>query len=277
MADLRPVLVFDSGLGGLSVLRTIQVLLPERRSVYLADDAGFPYGKRTDADLVDRVMTLIGEAVTAYDPAAVVIACNTASTLVPPPLRARYAVPFVGTVPAIKPAAAQTQSGIVAVLATPGTVKRDYTRELIAQFAGRCHVSLVGAPDLAALAERHLAGEAVDMDALAEQIGPCFVTLEGRRTDSVVLACTHYPFLIEQMEAVAPWPVDWHDPAPAIARQVARVLGAAPLARDAAPSAHLHQDQSNLAVFTGGRPASPAIVELLRQFRLQTKTAAPAV
>ena len=274
MTDPRPILVFDSGLGGLSVLKSIQGSLPERRCVYLADDVGFPYGARTDDDLIDRVMTLIGEAVTAYEPAAVVIACNTASTLVLPPLRARFAVPFIGTVPAIKPAAAQTRTGIVAVLATPGTVKRDYTRELISQFAGRCHVSLVGAPDLAALAERYLAGEAVDMDALAEQIGPCFVTLDGRRTDIVVLACTHYPFLIGTMEAAAPWPVTWLDPAPAIARQVTRVLGAAP---SAPGSAQLHQKQENVAVFASGRPASPAIVQLLRQFQLQTKTAVQAV
>ena len=154
MADPRPVMVFDSGLGGLSVLKAIQALAPERNYVYFADDAGFPYGERTGDDIIGRVMALIGEAVAAYDPAAVVIACNTASTLVLPPLRARFAVPFIGTVPAIKPAAAQTRTGIVAVLATPGTMKRDYTRDLIAQFAGRCHVRLVGAPQLAALAER---------------------------------------------------------------------------------------------------------------------------
>ena len=270
MADSRPIMVFDSGLGGLSVLKAIQERLPERRTVYLADDAGFPYGERSDDDLINRVVALIDEAVTAHDPAAVVIACNTASTLVLPPLRARFAVPFVGTVPAIKPAAAQTRTGIVAVLATPGTMKRDYTHELIRQFAGRCHVRLVGAPDLATLAERHLAGEAVDMDVLAEQIGPCFVTLDGQRTDTVVLACTHYPLLIDQMTAAAPWPANWLDPAPAIARQVARVLGAA------AP-AQLHQKQKNVAVFTSGRPASPAIVRLLQGFGLQTKTAAQAV
>ena len=277
MADPRPVLVFDSGLGGLSVLRAVQALLPERRYVYLADDAGFPYGERTDDDLVGRVMALIGEAVAAYDPAAVVIACNTASTLVLPPLRARFAVPFVGTVPAIKPAAAQTRSGVVAVLATPGTMARDYTRELIRQFAGRCHVRLVGAPDLAALAERHLAGEAVARDEIAERIGPCFVTLEGQRTDIVVLACTHYPLLIDQMTAAAPWPVVWLDPAPAIARQVARILGAAAHAPDAARSAQSHRDRANVAVFTSGRPAGPAIVRLLQGFGLQTKTAVQAV
>jgi len=277
MADPRPVLVFDSGLGGLSVLRAIQALLPERRSVYLADDAGFPYGERTDDDLVGRITGLIGEAVAVHDPAAVVIACNTASTLVLPPLRARFAVPFIGTVPAIKPAAAETRSGIIAVLATPGTMKRDYTRDLIVQFAGRCDVRLVGAPELAAMAERHLAGEAIDMDVLAEQIGPCFVTQDGRRTDIVVLACTHYPLLIDQMTAAAPWPVTWLDPAPAIARQVARVLGDTEQAPTGVRSAQSHQERTNLAVFTSGRPVSPAIVRLLRDFKLQTKTAARAV
>jgi glutamate racemase len=277
MAESRPVLVFDSGLGGLSVLSVIQAELPQRRIVYLADDAGFPYGERTEDDLVGRIVALIGDAVAAHDPAAVVIACNTASTLVLPPLRARFDVPFVGTVPAIKPAAAQTQTGIVAVLATPGTMKRDYTRELIAQFAGRCHVRLVGAPDLAALAERHLAGEAVDMDALAEQIGPCFVTRDSGRTDIVVLACTHYPFLIDQMTTAAPWPVTWLDPAPAIARQVARVLATTSQAPAGAQSAQSHQDRDNVVIFTSGRPPSPAIVRLLREFRLQTETAAQAV
>jgi glutamate racemase len=277
MTDRRPVLVFDSGLGGLSVLRAIQALLPERRAVYFADDAGFPYGERTDADVIDRVMALISEAVTAHDPAGVVVACNTASTLVLPPLRARFAVPFIGTVPAIKPAAAQTRTGVVAVLATPGTIKRDYTRDLIAQFAGRCHVRLVGAPDLAALAERHLAGEAVDRGALAEQMAPCFVTLDGRRTDIVVLACTHYPFLIEALTAAAPWPVTWLDPAPAIARQVARVLGAAAQAPEAAQSAQPSGKPSNVAIFTSGQPVNPAIVRFLREFRLQTKTTARAV
>jgi glutamate racemase len=277
MAESRPVLVFDSGLGGLSVLSVIQAELPQRRIVYLADDAGFPYGERTEDDLVGRIVALIGDAVAAHDPAAVVIACNTASTLVLPPLRARFDVPFVGTVPAIKPAAAQTQTGIVAVLATPGTMKRDYTRELIAQFAGRCHVRLVGAPVLAALAERHLAGEAVDMDALAEQIGPCFVTRGSGRTDIVVLACTHYPFLIDQMTTAAPWPVTWLDPAPAIARQVARVLATTSQAPAGAQSAQSHQDRDNVVIFTSGRPPSPAIVRLLREFRLQTETAAQAV
>ncbi len=282
MADCRPVLVFDSGLGGLSVLKAVQALLPRRRIVYLADDAGFPYGERSDDDLVSRVVGLIGAAVAAYDPAAVVVACNTASTLVLPPLRARFAVPIVGTVPAVKPAAARTRSGVFAVLATPGTMKRDYTQGLIRQFAGRCHVRFVAAPDLAALAERHLAGATIDREVLAKQIGPCFVTVDGRRTDIVVLACTHFPFLIDAMTAAAPWPVTWLDPAPAIARQVARVLEAHPAAPGADGAGPCRQDegrreQANVAVFTSGRPTPPAIARLLRTFALMAEAAQPAV
>jgi glutamate racemase len=224
VAEGGPILVFDSGIGGLSVLRAMREKLSEARFVYVADDAAFPYGAWEEAALSDHVVKVVGKLIAEYTPAAVVIACNTASTLVLPPLRQHFTVPFVGTVPAIKPAAEQTKSGVVAVLATPGTMKRDYTRELIRSFAQSCHVRLVGAPELAALAEARMRGESVDRDAIARQIAPCFVEVEGRRTDIVVLACTHYPFLADVMAEVAPWPVSWLDPAPAIARRVVTVL-----------------------------------------------------
>lgn len=221
----RPVIVFDSGLGGLSVLRAIRAALPGRRLVYVADDAGFPYGERAAAALTERVAGLMGDLIGSYQPAAVVIACNTASTLVLPALRARFDVPFVGTVPAIKPAAERTRTGVVAVLATPGTVARDYTRGLIRRFAPHCHVRLVAAPKLAEMAEAHLRGEAIDRQALAQQIAPCFVEIEGQRTDIVVLGCTHYPLLADRLAGVAPWDVIWLDPASAIARQLVALLG----------------------------------------------------
>jgi glutamate racemase len=224
MAEAGPILVFDSGIGGLTVLRSARESLPRARFVYVADDAAFPYGGWEEAALTAHIVALMGELVAEYKPAAVVIACNTASTLVLPPLRERFSIPFVGTVPAIKPAAEQTKTGVVSVLATPGTMKRDYTRELIRSFAQSCHVRLVGAPDLAALAEAWVRGEPVDRNAIAEQIAPCFVEHEGRRTDIVVLACTHYPFLAGVMAEVAPWPVTWLDPAPAIARRLVTVL-----------------------------------------------------
>jgi glutamate racemase len=219
-----PILVFDSGIGGLSVLRPIHEALPGVGIVYVADDAAFPYGNWEDEALGAHIVTLMGRLIAEFEPALVVVACNTASTLVLPPLRAAYPPPFVGTVPAIKPAAETTKSGLVSVLATPGTMRRDYTRDLIKRFASSCHLRLVGSTDLARLAEAELRGERIaDADILAE-IEPAFVELDGKRTDTIVLACTHYPFLRSRFEAVAPWKVAWIDPAPAIARRVVAVL-----------------------------------------------------
>ncbi|WP_034491043.1 glutamate racemase [Afifella pfennigii] len=245
-AEAGSVLVFDSGIGGLSVVRAIRAELPRAELVYVADDAAFPYGDWEETALTAHIVELMGDLIAEHRPAAAVIACNTASTLVLPALRARHAIPFVGTVPAIKPAAEATQSGIVAVLATPGTMARDYTRDLIRRFASLVHVRLVGAPDLARLAEAHLRGEAVERAIIAEQIAPCFVELEGRRTDIVVLACTHYPFLAGLFAELAPWPVTYLNPAPAIARRLGEVLQAGPV-----------KEGEGRALFTSGR-APPA-------------------
>jgi glutamate racemase len=255
-----PILVFDSGIGGLSVLGAARERLPEARFVYVADDAAFPYGGWEEAALSDHVVALMGDLIAAHAPAAVVVACNTASTLVLPPLRKRFAIPFVGTVPAIKPAAERTKTGVVAVLATPGTMKRDYTRDLIRSFAKECHVRLVGAPELARLAEARMRGEPVDRVAIMDQIAPSFVEVDGRRTDIVVLACTHYPFLVDVMEKLAPWPVTWLDPAPAIARRLAAVL----------EGRAVEHDGENVALFTSGKPAPEPIVRLLAEYGLKT-------
>jgi len=155
----------------------------------------------------------------------VVIACNTASTLVLPHLREKWPqIPFVGTVPAIKPAAESSVTRMISILATPGTVSRDYTRALVKKFAGHCEVTLVGAQKLATMAEAHMRGEALVEAEIAAEIAPCFVADGERRTDCVVLACTHYPLLREQFVRLAPWPVRWIDPAPAIARRADHVL-----------------------------------------------------
>ena len=215
------LLVFDSGIGGLSVASAIRAAHPKAEMIYVADDAAFPYGAWEDVALTEHVVAVISGLIARHAPDAVVIACNTASTLVLPPLRARFDLPFVGTVPAIKPAAERTASGIVGVLATPGTIRRDYTRGLIESFARDCHVRLVGSANLAPYAERVMRGESVADAAIGAEIAPAFVEIDGRRTDIVVLACTHYPFLLPAFERVAPWPVTWIDPAPAIARRVA--------------------------------------------------------
>lgn len=236
------ILVFDSGLGGLTVLSRTTQACPGAHIVYAADDAGFPYGRLGEDELVTRILAVMERLVARYHPDLVVIACNTASTLVLPALRARFAIPFVGTVPAIKPAAAATRSGIISVLATPGTVARVYTRELTETYAAACHVTLVGSTRLAGLAEQALRGEPVDDDALLAEIAPCFVVSGRGRTDVVTLSCTHYPLVLERMKRLAPWPVEWIDPAPAIARRVVNLLG--PVAEGPCPDA--------TAVFTSG-------------------------
>lgn len=219
------ILVFDSGLGGLTVHRELAKARPDARFVYCADDAAFPYGGLSEDHLVARVLAVMERLIAIHRPDCVVIACNTASTLVLPHLRARFDLPFVGTVPAIKPACETSASRMVSVLATPGTVARDYTRALVAEFGGGCAVTLVGSPRLAALAEATMRGGEADMTAIAAEIAPCFVADGERRTDTVALACTHYPLLVDAFRQLAPWPVRWLDPAPAIARRVTQILG----------------------------------------------------
>ena len=228
MTSPPTILVFDSGLGGLTVLREIVGARPDAHYAYVADDAFFPYGHHGEDEIIARVVPLIGELIAAHAPDLVVIACNTASTLVMSYLREQYKVPFVGTVPAIKPACASSKTKRVSVLGTKGTVKREYTRALIRDFAQGCDVTLVGSADLASLAESALSGEAVSDGAISAELAPCFIgngENDPDRTDTVVLACTHYPLLMDRLVRLAPWPVDWIDPAPAIARRVSDLLG----------------------------------------------------
>ena len=225
MARRPEILVFDSGLGGLTVLAAILRARPDASLTYVADDAAFPYGRWSEADLVERVGTVMERLIARFHPDTVVIACNTASTLVLSSLRERFpAMPFVGTVPAIKPAAAYSRTKKISVLATPGTVARDYTRALIDTYAADCEVTLVGSNGLASLAEAAMRGEPVADADIAAEIAPCFVGEGANRTDCIVLACTHYPLLLDRYEALAPWPVAWIDPAAAIARRADHVL-----------------------------------------------------
>ena len=229
MSTLCPTIpIFDSGVGGLTVLDPIRAARPDAHYIYIGDTAFFPYGAREEDELIARVVSVIDDAVARFTPDLIVIACHTASTLVLPTLRARHSIPIVGTVPAIKPAAETSQSRLISVLATKGTVKRDYTSALIRDFAGDCDVTLVSATRLAGYAEEALHGRSVSDDDLRAEIAPAFVEKDGRRTDRVVLACTHYPLLLERLERVAPWPVTWIDPAPAIARRVVQLLGNPP-------------------------------------------------
>ena len=251
------ILIFDSGLGGLTVHAEVRKARPDADYTYLADDAVFPYGRLSPDVLVARVKEVIGAEMTARPADMIVVACNTAATLVLPHLRAAYSVPVVGTVPAIKPAAAMSESRLFSVLATPGTVERDYTRDLVQTFAADCEVALVGCPKLAGLAEKALRGEVIADAEIIEETRFAYREQGGRRTDTIVLACTHYPLLLDRLKALAPWPVAWIDPAPAIARRVVQLAGAMPVGAEEA--------RPGRAAFTSGRRPEAALTAALRE------------
>ncbi len=255
------IVIFDSGLGGLTVHREVAAARPDAQIIYAADDAAFPYGRLDEAVLVARVNAVVGKLIELYRPDLLVVACNTASTLVLPELRSRFSLPFVGTVPAIKPACAASVSKRVSVLGTEGTVTREYTRALIRQFANGADVPLVGSAQLAPYAEAELRGEAVDDPAILREIAPCFIDQDGRRTDTVVLACTHYPLLLHRFTRLQPWPVTYIDPAPAIARRVAELLG--PPKTPAEPPGHARM------ILTSGQMPSPKLAQALLPFGIK--------
>jgi glutamate racemase len=249
MLSSPKVLVFDSGLGGLTVYAELLKALPDAHYVYVADDAAFPYGRLAPDVLIARVDAVMNRLIKRFRPDIVVIACNTASTICLPSLRAHYDMPFVGTVPAVKPAALLSKTRIISILGTPGTVSREYTHDLIIAHAADCRVSLVGAPNLARYAEGFLRGEAMSDAAVLAEILPCFKEKEGVRTDAIALACTHYPLLLDIYKRIAPWEVIWVDPAPAIARRMTNLLSSSDKEAQAALST------SGKAYFTAGNTA----------------------
>lgn len=258
---MTKIMIFDSGVGGLTVFDPVRIARPDAGLLYVADNAVFPYGELPEAELLARVQKIFDHLVPREMPDLAVIACNTASTLVLPMLRERFAIPFVGTVPAIKPAAEQSRSQIVGVLATSGTAKRDYTAALIRDFAAHCEIVLHAPSGLAAKAEAKLHGETISDEAVLADIAPCFVERDGKRTDVVVLACTHYPLLLEEMNRVAPWPVTFIDPAPAIARRVVQLMGEASVG---APPAGSHR-----AIFTSGSGLSDGFRKALSGYGIE--------
>ncbi|QDZ08883.1 glutamate racemase [Sphingomonas panacisoli] len=219
--DARPILLFDSGVGGLSVLGAVRDLLPQAGLTYVADSAGFPYGTKSEAEIAARVPALLGRLAERYDPRLIVIACNTASTIALQHVRAALDLPIVGTVPAIKPAAEMSKTRVIGVLGTDATVRQPYVDDLAARFASDCVVLRHGSAALVELAEAKLHGESIDLPAYRDAIAGLFAQPDGDRIDVVVNACTHFPLVVEELAAAAPHPVRFTDGASGIARRVA--------------------------------------------------------
>src|SRR3954463_11183746 len=176
-----PILFFDSGVGGLSVLGPTLELLPNAPIVYAADSAGFPYGKRTEAEIASRVPALLGRLVERYHPRLAVIACNTASTIALDHVRAALDLPVVGTVPAIKPASEISKTRVIGVLGTEVTVRQPYVDDLAARFASDCTLIRHGSPELVELAEAKLAGDEVSVEAVRAAAQPMFAAPDGEK------------------------------------------------------------------------------------------------
>jgi glutamate racemase len=221
---VKRVLVFDSGVGGLSVFDAIAGSGLALELDYAADNAWLPYGLKSDAELRARVPALLHSLVQQWGPDLVVVACNTASTIALDAVRAALTVPVVGVVPPIKPAAALTRTGVIGLLATPATVRRTYTNDLITQFAADKRVVRFGSSALVDIAERKLRGEPGDATALAEEMQGLFGAPGGNEIDVVALACTHFPLIAHELAATAPRQCVWLDSGEAIARRVGNLL-----------------------------------------------------
>lgn len=224
MRDARPVLFFDSGVGGLSIVAPARAMLPHPRFVYVADTAAFPYGTKDPAEIAARVPALLGRLAERYDPRLIVIACNTASTIALGAVRAALDVPIVGTVPAIKPAAAASLTRTIGVLGTQATVRQAYVDDLAARHAADCVVLRHGSAELVELAERKLRGAPGDSAAFKRVLDGLFGQPGGDAIDIVVNACTHFPLVVDELASAAPRSVRFVDGGPGIARRIAHLL-----------------------------------------------------
>src|SRR5215213_1648825 len=254
MGPASPLLFFDSGVGGLSVLRPTRELLPNAPIIYVADNAGFPYGERTEADIAARIPALLGQVVERVHPRLVVIACNTASTIALDTVRGALELPVVGTVPAIKPASEMSKTRVIGVLGTQATVRQPYVDDLAARFAADCTVIRHGSPELVELAEAKLAGEPVSVGTVREAAQPMFEAERGADIDVIVLACTHFPLLDEELRAAFPG-VALVDGGPGIARRIAYLTREQPWPAESSPG---------IALFTGHPPNGPLLEALAR-------------
>ncbi len=220
MTPPRPLLVFDSGLGGLSVVQALRANRPDGAITYLADSAWLPYGIKPDALLLERITELLASACAAFDPCGLVIACNTASTIALPALRDRLTIPVIGTVPAVKPACETSVSKIIGLLATPATVNRPYIEDLMARYGSGMTLHRHGSAKLVLMAEAALRGTSPDPAELTTALVP-LTAVPG--LDTIILGCTHFPLLRAALEAVAP-AVRFLDSGAAIARRVENIV-----------------------------------------------------
>lgn len=215
------ILLYDSGMGGLTIYDAIRRSVLNARYLYCFDNAYFPYSEKSESTLIERAVAIVQKIAENYPLDLVVVACNTASTVVLPALRERFDFPIVGTVPAIKPAAQISQTKTIGLLATKGTVSRPYVDELIEKYAQDCVVEKLGTTDLVEIVEEKQKTGYVDMVRLRKVVKPW---LEHPTLDTVILGCTHFPLVKEELERLLPQVQFFVDPSNGIAQRVETLL-----------------------------------------------------
>lgn len=260
MSPSAQVLVFDSGVGALSIISEIRNLLPNISITYASDNAFFPYGEKGEAELIERVDTVLHGLVAKFQPDVIVVACNTASTVALPRVRDRFKQEIIGVVPAIKPAAQLSQSKHIALLATPGTIQRPYTKQLIADFAGGCKVLTLGSSELVNIAERKLRGEAIHSNELEDALTPLIEHESFHLVDTIVLACTHFPLLKQELTELLGKHLQWVDSGEAIARRLKSILESSLIGNTGEAKAAKYQ-----SVFTANNQQSQLLVPALNK------------
>jgi glutamate racemase len=224
MQDTAPILIFDSGVGGLSVLAEVRKALPGAPIIYAADNAGYPYGTKSEGEIAARVPALLGRMAERFRPCIVVIACNTASTIALAHVRAALNLPVVGTVPAVKPAALASKTRTIGILGTKATVRQPYVDTLVASHAADCTVIRLGSAKLVDIAEAKLRGTPADPDEMRAILAELYGQDGGDQIDQLVLACTHFPLLHDEIAAAGPRGVALVDSGKGIARRTAHLL-----------------------------------------------------
>ena len=228
-----PILLFDSGVGGLSVLGAVRSVLPGAPIIYAADNGGLPYGPKSEAEVAARVCGLLGRMSERFRPRLICIACNTASTIALGMVRDVLAVPIVGTVPAIKPAAELTRTGTIGLLGTAATIRQGYVDRLEAEFASDKRLLRFAAPELVDAAEAKLRGQRVNSDVFMRAAAGLRDQPGGAQIDTVVLACTHFPLVAEELAAAFGPDVRFVDGAAGIARRIVHLTHGQAFARAA--------------------------------------------
>lgn len=210
----------DSGIGSLSFLSSLNNLLPDVPLIAFADQAFFPYGEKQESVIVERILEMAEKLEALCQPSTILIACNTASTIVLPALRTKFNIPIVGVVPAIKTAAEISKSKKIALLATKGTVSRPYIDDLVKRFAIDCEMLKIGSVNLASIAEEKVLSGIVDKEAIKREIEPLINTID---VDSLILGCTHFTFLIEEIKEIIGSNIAVVDPVLPVSSQVLKV------------------------------------------------------